>query len=228
MSALSSRRRWSESGPRLNERMNEWERERERSEWGEPVWTGNESFRRRDRPNPLTWTHTLTPPRGLRPEEEWQNQELGSEAGVREVALFFFLSFAWDDKEPQLSGPENELQRQLNTWLMATQTGRRNERHASMRKRWLIFTRKKPASGQDLHKTSETHICFWIISWKCTRRCLDGVMWAQRCWGRCTHPWIMWLRRSVVEGVAVILETCADSEQSVCWFVALWQQLLFH
>lgn len=125
MSALSSRRRWLESGPGLNERANErareWESEKEKIGGGNRSQRGTspaDAHWCRDRPHPPWPEHTLLPPtEGREVEEERQNQELGSEVRGRRDGSLSFLSVAWDDEKiKQLSGPENETQRRLNTW----------------------------------------------------------------------------------------------------------------
>lgn len=157
MSALSSRRRWWESGQGLSEQEREWTRKRARERERERRSEGNRSKQGtsppdanwcRDRPNPpLTWTHTLTLLRGPEPEEERHNRELGSEVRGRTDGSLSFLSVAWDDKKNKINCLDQRTNYKddwtLTGRLMARRTGRRDERitsrrHTKSRKKWLI------------------------------------------------------------------------------------------
>lgn len=196
----------------------DWTSERARKRsigGGKPVWTGNESSRRRDRPNP--WPeHTLLPHWGARSPRRsgktgsWGGQRSG---GQRGGSLFLFCLLSEMTKKIQLSGPENELQRRLNTWLMARQTGRRDEHVASRWGNSDSYLGVKNLRVDNIYtKTSEDYFWFFGLLWNRTpptRWRWDGCSPSDAeedvGRGRCfVHIQITWLKWSMVDGVLLL------------------------
>lgn len=126
MSLVSSRRRWLESGPRLNARMNEWESDGGNDRRGKPVWPGNDSSRRRDRPNPLTWTHSYPPEGAWSPGSSSRIRSWGQRSRGREVDISIFFS-------PEMTKHQRT---DCTDWLRGGQKVRRVQRDSYSRVNW--------------------------------------------------------------------------------------------
>lgn len=138
---------------RASEQDNEWTSKREREK--EKIGGGNRSKQGtsppdahwcRDRPKPLTWTHTQTPLRGPKPEGgEAKPGSWGQRSGVRQMALFLFCLLPEMTKKTTVWTRDwtTKTTGHLTGRLMARQTGRPDECITSCRgKSYLHETSK--------------------------------------------------------------------------------------
>lgn len=162
---------------RTNGRAREREREKEKIEGGNRSEQGTsppDAHWCRDRPDP--WPeHTLLPHRGARrPRRSGKTGELGSEVRGQTDRSLSFLSVAWDDKKKTTVWTREwttKTTEHLTGRLTARQTGRPDERITSRRgKSYSYLGVEKPASGHNLHETSERYGCFFLFwdSWSKT------------------------------------------------------------
>lgn len=212
MSLVSSRRRWLESGPRLNERMNEWESDGENDQRGNPVWPGNDSSRRRDRPKPLTWTHSNPPPEGAWSPGSSSSRirSWGQRSRGREVDFFLLFFFP---------SPETTKRQRTDCtdWQRAVQKVRRVQSDTPQRGKLITHIHEWTEITGD-----KQGVCFFWTLGKLLRskgreesqQCSPGDAGVHVRFTR--RPQIMWWIRLTGECFSLFLRKTLLFQQSVC------------
>lgn len=235
MSALSSRRRWLESGPRLNERASK--RANDRAKESEKEKIGGEHRSKPDgssrlqltpaqTKNPLTWTPTLNEAKGG--PKVWRGRTGSWRSEVRGhtwwLSFCFCLLPAMTENTNCLDQRTNYTKKK-NSWVVDWRRDRREGGVSASPPRKLVFRSEKPVSGQYLHTTREDYFLF-LDSWRKLGTCLFGrhgftrlgsydilPNWQKKKKKRRFCTPVMWLKNRWYDGL--VLGVCAASKQCV-------------